>query len=91
MHFGSSLQTNYAYITIGRITLLFSYGTLVGVQYPGAFLRSSHTPTTTKHQYKAGFGTAAVVSQEELERQAAMALALQGVEHVQQRIEGEEK
>lgn len=88
MHFGSSLQTNYAYITIGRITLLFSYGTLVGVQYPGAFLRSIHTPTTTKHQYKAGFGTAAVVPQEELERQAAMTLALQGVEHVQQRIEG---
>lgn len=91
MRFESQLQTNYAEITIGRIALLFSYGTLVGVQCPGAFLRSIHTPTTTKHQYKAGFGTAAVVSQEELERQAAMALALQGVEHVQQRIEGEEK
>lgn len=89
MHFGSHLKTNYAYITIGRITLLFSYGTLVGVQCPGAFLRSIHTPTTTHHQYSAGFGPAAVVSQEELERQATMAIALQGVEHVQQRIEGE--
>lgn len=71
--------------------MLFSYHTLVGVQCPSAFLRSIHTPTTTHHQYSAGFGAAAVVPQEELERQAAMALALQGVEHVQQRIEGEEK
>ena len=89
MRFYSHLQTNYAEITIGRIDLLFSYCTLVGLRCPGAFLRSIHTPTTTRHQYKAGFSAAAVVSQEELERQAAMALALQGVEHVQQRIEGE--
>lgn len=91
MRFDSHLQTNYAEITIGRIDLLFSYGTLVGLRCPGAFLRSIHTPTTTRHQYKAGFSKAEAVPQDELERKAAMFLAVQGVEHVQQRIEGEEK
>lgn len=91
MHFKIDIESNCARVQIGAVNLLFSYHTLVGVRCHGAFLRSIHTPTTTKHQYKAGFGAAAVVSQEELERQAAMALALQGVEHVQQRIEGEEK
>ncbi len=85
----SVLSTNYAIICMGSVDMLFSYQTLVGIRGMGVCYISKHTPTTGRHQHKAGFARGVEVSQEELEELAMKLVYDAGIEYMKRRLEGE--